>query len=500
LILSYLPDPVVAIGVDGKINFASIQMERVLRHRLSDLIGASLEDILVPESRGAIRRLIHDLVAAEQQAAEAINGGAEANESGDSSNDANVVSRSSDQSFPVLEVNVDGQNEVATGENISDSSDSKNHGKKCSKHKTSPAKSNSRSTVSSLTQKSSSFATETSTEDNEEPPTKKSKTADMEKKANATAKERKTKSQESGPLEEHKASGAVDMNVDDVMGASVTKNNAGAKLSSLMRYSKEEPKETLDDRKPPAEELKQEPPIHRKHGLAPRSARHKQDSQSSSSTESAPEARAGLNSSEDSGYRDSNESSEKYAEDSSSISGASAVSWEKGKRPRPLAPGCNVRLIRNDLSTIWCELTSSIRTRRFNDEDSELGIIDHNPKPAAEVLAEEPIAEKELLLCFRPILEGRKVGEEFRFPQQGRKSSNANESEELTFNKSMSGNDEKVVNSGADAPSSETQADCATEPKVEGRHPLKKRPYESGDDANSNASSKKIRNKVSSPS
>jgi hypothetical protein len=129
-----------------------------------------------------------------------------------------------------------------------------------------------------------------------------------------------------------------------------------------------------------------------------------------------------------------------------------------------------------------------------------LGIIDHNPKPAAEVLAEEPIAEKELLLCFRPILEGRKVGEEFRFPQQGRKSSNANESEELTFNKSMSGNDEKVVNSGADAPSSETQADCATEPKVEGRHPLKKRPYESGDDANSNASSKKIRNKVSSPS
>jgi len=250
----------------------------------------------------------------------------------------------------------------------------------------------------------------------------------------------------------------------------------------------------LDDRKPPAEELKQEPPIHRKHGLAPRSARHKQDSQSSSSTESAPEARAGLNSSEDSGYWDSNESSEKYAEDSSSISGASAVSWEKGKRPRPLAPGCNVCLIRNDLSTIWCELTSSIRTRRFNDEDSELGIIDHNPKPAAEVLAEEPIAEKELLLCFRPILEGRKVGEEFRFPRQVRNSSNANESEELTFNKSTSGNDEKVVDSGADAPSSETQADCATEPKVEGTHLLKKRPYENGDDANSNASSKKILN------
>jgi hypothetical protein len=87
-------------------------------------------------------------------------------------------------------------------------------------------------------------------------------------------------------------------------------------------------------------------------------------------------------------------------------------------------------LICSDLSTIWCELTSSIRTRNANDEDPEIGIVD--PNPPKQLQEDDPEEEKEVLLCFRPILQGEKVGEEFRFPQQVSESSNAgnNESEQ----------------------------------------------------------------------
>jgi hypothetical protein len=122
-----------------------------------------------------------------------------------------------------------------------------------------------------------------------------------------------------------------DVNVDDVMGASVTANNAGAKLSSLMHCpEKEEKKKERDGkRKCPPEEMQlrdEEPHIRRKHILAPRATSavaQKQDSQSSSSTESDAGRKAGVNSSEDSGYMEdsnSNESSDDYAEDSSSLS------------------------------------------------------------------------------------------------------------------------------------------------------------------------------------
>ena len=68
LILSYLPDPVVTIRADGVITFCSMQVERVLRHDSSELLGANIEDIIVPSSRESIRRLIRKLVLAEQRA------------------------------------------------------------------------------------------------------------------------------------------------------------------------------------------------------------------------------------------------------------------------------------------------------------------------------------------------------------------------------------------------------------------------------------------------
>jgi len=103
---------------------------------------------------------------------------------------------------------------------------------------------------------------------------------------------------------------------------------------------------------------------------------------------------------------------------------SSAESSSRGSRPVPLAPACDVCLIRSDLSTIWCELTSSIRTRpskigggAITDSASLLPEDESSPEHQGEQVEEEEEQEeeKELLLCFRPLREGEQVGEELRF-------------------------------------------------------------------------------------
>lgn len=141
----------------------------------------------------------------------------------------------------------------------------------------------------------------------------------------------------------------------------------------------------------------------------------------------------------------------------------------------------------------------------INSEDSELGIFDINPKPTSDSESSESREEKELLLCFRPFHIGKKVGEDLRFPpHQISESSNANGSGEngsgditssnksssgngsgengsgdrTSSNKSSSGNDEKnMMNSGSDAPSSETQLNVGSDAS-KGLHHAKKRSLE----------------------
>ena len=83
-------------------------------------------------------------------------------------------------------------------------------------------------------------------------------------------------------------------------------------------------------------------------------------------------------------------------------------------RRQKLAPTCRMCLIRDDLTTVWCEVTSSIRDRSLDEEGEE--------KPAAESAgaSSDPTAltleNKELLLCLRPIRDGeKKVDESLRF-------------------------------------------------------------------------------------
>ena len=274
IILSYLPDPVVTISIDGKIKFCNLQLARVLQHKIKDLEGANIEDLIVPESRGALRRLVQELMGAVQFATEGeeeTDSGSDSN-GGPSSNNVGVLSRSS-HSFNFSEVNVNKNDTISNGDNVSNSSGdptNKNKSRKSSKLKV-------------------SFGKPNNVGNEGPPPAKKFKTS--------TVSDDKT------------SSSITDMNVDDVMGDTVTANNAGAKLSSLMHKEH-------DDKKLPSEE-NQQPRIIRKRTLGPRAAAQKQDSASSSSTESDVGPRVNL--SEDSGYMDSNsnESSDETGEDSS---------------------------------------------------------------------------------------------------------------------------------------------------------------------------------------
>lgn len=69
LILALLPDLVIVIDVEGEITFCSAQVERVLRHKNEDLIGAKLSNLLVPSSRDALQKLVCELVESEKAAA-----------------------------------------------------------------------------------------------------------------------------------------------------------------------------------------------------------------------------------------------------------------------------------------------------------------------------------------------------------------------------------------------------------------------------------------------
>jgi hypothetical protein len=79
-----------------------------------------------------------------------------------------------------------------------------------------------------------------------------------------------------------------------------------------------------------------------------------------------------------------------------------------------------VCLIRDDLTTIWCEVTSSIRTKDVPEDldksSDELGTsIDQLPT-SSESDSIPLVETKELLLCLRPIRDGdKKVDAKYRF-------------------------------------------------------------------------------------
>ena len=374
LILSYLPDPIIVVSPTGVITFCNTQVERVFKHKVNDLVGANIEDVMIPKSRGVIKKLIRDMLVAEQELSETSDSNAaiakkkmksKSGEGSGSSGDRNIISENTSESaFPLLEVKLN-STDVDAAEDVSDSDENRR--------------------LASLAHKDSSF---NSNEGDDTTPNSSEKEMRNALAKNVEAcKINKYKAKTEQVRFAHK---------DDVMGASVTANNADAKLSSLMHE-----------------------PSSLKNVMSSKLASDKQEEQSSSTLDSSlsktssekAQAKEG-NSSEDSGYRESGESPEDS--NSSSSSGGSADSKnEKRKRARPMAPSRNVCLIRSDMSSIWCELTSSIRTSIALPEDTERGSV--SKEGSVEQPEEPEQLEKEILLCFRPIQEGEKVSSDLRF-------------------------------------------------------------------------------------
>lgn len=63
LILALLPDLVIVINLDGIITFCSAQVERALSHNVDDLVGSSLQDIILPSTRDKLQNLIKRLTS-----------------------------------------------------------------------------------------------------------------------------------------------------------------------------------------------------------------------------------------------------------------------------------------------------------------------------------------------------------------------------------------------------------------------------------------------------
>uniref|UniRef100_A0A7S2V9B7 PAS domain-containing protein n=1 Tax=Entomoneis paludosa TaxID=265537 RepID=A0A7S2V9B7_9STRA len=399
LILSLLPDMVIAIGESGDITFCSAQVERVLRFDSAELVGANLSNLLVPSSKEKLNRLIKRLLGGSPKVASAATGqvrglktaasataAAEASDPGESNNTVSgggagsgaensaapaAPAAVSEPSFPLSVVQVkaksapNGKDGTGTGTSDDQNSDTS---------ASNPDKQVSSLTNSNLSAQSQNamylgLSDEKAQKDSsgpEENAAARNPSSDLSNSSSLSTNAKNVQ-QANTNLERnvrwHNKKMKMEKSAfwDDVTGQDVTANNASARLSSLQ---------------------------------------HRPESSSSEE--------------DDSGYRESNDSRE---ETSSSVSDSSG---SNGRR-KPIAPTCNICLIRKDLTTIWCEVTSSIRTKEREEESCESVSGDSKKNaPSAKSSVKSPPAttagedkavesvevERELLLCLRPIRDG----------------------------------------------------------------------------------------------
>lgn len=241
------------------------QVERVLRHKIDDLIGANLCDLLIPASRAALTNLIGELAAAERAAAgnrpegrgdpassmqavnvqnesteENANENANANVSGQSSSEAsNGAAVVSDQSFPLSIVQV----EKSAPEENSDLSTS--HGKTTSALTNSNNSGTIQSANSSLDNTGQGGKVDPQRKDKQSSSDDSlSSSSDAKNLRNANANLNRNVRWHNENLKSSKSGSA---HKDDVTGEAVTPNNAGARLSSLQHRPKEDKKKKLDN-------------------------------------------------------------------------------------------------------------------------------------------------------------------------------------------------------------------------------------------------------------
>jgi len=409
MILALLPDLVIAIKIDGEITFCSAQVERVLRHKIDDMVGANILEILLPSSRDSLFKLVERLLAAaaEQAALDdnhkndqviAEEGGGSANSGnsrGNGCGGAAIVSESSELGFPTVVKVKSITNSPGTGEDVSVSTPNR-----------SPSPPDELNSTSKAANKdnSSSGGDESSTSTVAKQLTKANEALDSNVRRHNAMLNTK------GDIRVNKLA-----HKDDVTGAFVTANNAGARLSSLQVNT------ALDLHNDTSSSTSSDSLLA---GVEDKRIKARADRRTPG---------AGGDTSDDSGYRESGES-DPLREDSETST--SETSNGSTARPRPLAPTCNITLIRDDLTTILCEVTSSIRTRSSPDENYDGNLssggqvsvekagVNVSKDKVSNMIINENTGQgssstedsKELLLCLRPIRDGDETtGQDLRF-------------------------------------------------------------------------------------
>jgi len=469
-ILSLLPDLVIATTVDARVTFCAAQVENVLRLKVEDLMDAQFSDLIMPRSQGTFSKLVAKLVAASGPASDNdISSDGRTADSNESS-EAAVVS---EQSFPPAVVNT-----ATSNKNICRSSSSISGGSTNSNNQT-PEQS-SMCTASTSKLKFSSLSTTSE------------KQHDSDNSENIRASEALNRNVHSHNAFRRAAMAAGNEHTDDVLGAAVTANNADARLSSLQHVPRRSThacdgggcgasaseKNACGENKTSdatadtnmVEDNKKKTlsagAIDSSNNVRPLETPNVEDTSSASSDsllqgvedKQVQRNEAGVDNSEETGSQSpptrnhrrrrsrltervghsSDDSG--YKEGSESIPSPEDVtssddSLSEGRRARRYAPACRLCIIRGDLSTVWCEVTSSIRTRCLSTEASEAISPFDKPTPKGKVQPQqivsgypplpapcatdppgEKVVMKELLLCLRPLKEGKQTApEKLRF-------------------------------------------------------------------------------------
>jgi PAS domain-containing protein len=466
MILALLPDLVMTTTIDGEITFCSAQAERILRYKTDELVGAKLYNLLVPSSRHALKSLIDELVhpgkakairasvsaqarrvanrkianqndagvgnGASKNTAEINNGNSNGSArdssrtGGNSTDDTSGVAIVSEQSFPLSVVEVESKQQSQQSQRAGDGSNENLD----SSTSNSAGSGEDDGIISPELEKKKSNKTRAGGDDYS---TLSSETKNL--RANNNLDRNVRWHNHRMMLEGNKKIGADNGPKDDVTGASVTANNATARLSSLEHCPK-----TSRGKK------REEPITYESPG--------DQSSSDDSLLAGVEEKKKSEDASDDSGYRESNDSREE------SSSSWSDTSRSNDHRKKPLAPTCRMCLIRDDLTTVWCEVTSSIRNKS-SDEDAWEEKAIHSKSPENSEISRTKI-DQELLLCLRPIRNsGKKVDESFRFIPLAKQVSSAIPKDDIdawVSTSTYSGESNKEENVGTKKPSTKNNA------------------------------------------
>ena len=394
------------------------------------MIGASIYDILTPDSREALRNLMKKLVQSDDSSAAALADNEKGDKQGRHDPFGSVAVVSDQSSFPLSVVKVKSKQSTMDENDTSDGSaggkqqaslsltNSTNSGSEDGAEDPSH-KIRKKGTNVSTGSQNVNISRRLSSSDESSTETKNLRTANENLDRNVRWHNitLQSKSKSSKSKAGHK---------DDVTGASVTANNASARLSSLQHVPASVIANNISNMLPSLR----------------RGTDHSSSDDSLLTGAEEKKKQSNGNSSDDSGYRESNESREETSSTSNSLNSngkkysivssgiyshllSTNIYYSLG-RQKPLAPTCNVCLIRSNLTKLWCEVTSSIRNQSSGDDDDDSedltnSTLDKSGQPkssstgsktsksSASTSEDTPPPKeiiKEILLCLRPIRDG----------------------------------------------------------------------------------------------